>query len=73
MIKAYAAATATTVSHNTILDAATPGLPAKPAKQTALTYRDALLRLCLLEPVPGWLPTRRHLARFTQAPKHHRT
>ncbi len=70
-LTAYAAATATTAAYNTILDAATPGLSAKPAKRTAITYRDTLLQLWLLEPVPGWLPTRRHLARLTQAPKHH--
>lgn len=68
---AYAAATAQTTSYNVILDAATPGESDKPAKTTALAYREVLRRLWLLEPVPGWLPTNNRFARLAQAPKHH--
>lgn len=70
-LTAYAAATATTASYNAILDAATAGEDDKPAKTTTIAYRDVLSRIWLLEPVPGWLPSRNALSRLTQAPKHH--
>ena len=70
-LAAYAAATATTASYNTLLDAATPGETEKPSKPTSIAYRDVLSQLWLLDPVPGWLPGRGHLRRLTQAPKHH--
>lgn len=70
-LTAYAAATATTASYNTILDAATPGESDKPAKTTTIAYRDVLSQLWLLDPVPGWAPTRGRLTRLTGSPKHH--
>lgn len=70
---AYAAATATTASYETIRDAATRGEGDKPAKTTTRPWRDALERLWILDPVPAWLPTRNDLKRLTQAPKHHLT
>ncbi len=70
-LTAYAAATASTAAYNVILDAATPGDGDKPAKTTAIAYRDVLTRLWVLEPVPGWLPTRNGFVRLGQAPKHH--
>jgi predicted AAA+ superfamily ATPase len=70
-LTAYAAATATTAQHNAILEAATPGEGTKPAKTTTIAYRAVLERLWVLDPVPGWLPTRNHFARLGQAPKHH--
>jgi predicted AAA+ superfamily ATPase len=70
-LAAYAAATASTASYNTLLDAATPGETDKPSKPTSIAYRDVLSQLWLLDPVPGWLPGRGHLRRLTQAPKHH--
>ncbi|MFC5379335.1 ATP-binding protein [Aquipuribacter nitratireducens] len=70
-LRAYAAATSTTSSYNRILDAATPGESDKPAKTTGMSYRDALTTLWLLDPVPGWSPTRSPPARLQQAPKHH--
>ena len=70
-LRAYAAATATTASYNVILDAATPGESTKPAKTTTLAYRDVLSQLWLLDPVPGWTPSRNVFSRLTQAPKHH--
>lgn len=69
-LAAYAAATSTTASYTKILDAATPGLPNKPAKETTLAYRDALSSLWLLDPIPAWIPGRNHLDRLAQAPKH---
>ncbi len=70
-LQAYAAATSTNASYARILDAATPGEADKPAKTTAIAYRDVLTRLWLLDPVPGWAPTRNVLTRLQQAPKHH--
>lgn len=70
-MRAYAAATSTTTSYNSILDAATPGESDNPAKQTAMAYRDALTRLWVLDPVPAWTPSANHLARLQRAPKHH--
>lgn len=70
-LAAYAAATATTASYNTILDAATAGLSDKPAKTTTIAYRDVLDQLWLLDPVPGWIAGHAHLRRLTQSPRHH--
>lgn len=70
-LAAYAAATATTASYNSILDAATPGESDKPTKTTVIAYRDVLSQLWLVEPLPGWIPGRGQLHRLTQAPKHH--
>ncbi|MHB8466412.1 MAG: ATP-binding protein [Acidimicrobiales bacterium] len=68
---AYAAATATTASYDTIRDAATPGERDKPARATAETYRDILERLWILDPIPAWSPFRNHLRRLGSSPKHH--
>jgi predicted AAA+ superfamily ATPase len=70
-LAAYAAATATTASYNTILDAATPGETDKPAKTTTIAYREVLSQLWLLDPTPGWTPGGGRLSRLTQAPRHH--
>ncbi len=68
---AYAAATATTTAYEKIRDAATSDQGEKPAKSVVLPYRDILERLWVLDPVPAWLPTRSHLGRLAQPPKHH--
>jgi predicted AAA+ superfamily ATPase len=70
-LTAYAAATATTASYNSILKAATPGHGEQPAKTTTIAYRDVLGQIWLLDPVPGWLPVRNQFTRLAQAPKHH--
>ncbi len=67
---AYAAASSTTASFETIRDAATGGHGEKPAKSTTLPYRDVLERLWMLDSVPAWLPTHNHLARLSSPPKH---
>jgi predicted AAA+ superfamily ATPase len=72
-LAAYAAATATTATWETIRDAATSNQGDKPARTTVTAYTDALQRLRVLDPVPAWLPTRNHLARLTSAAKHHLT
>jgi predicted AAA+ superfamily ATPase len=68
---AYAAATSTTASYETIRDAATSGQSEKPSKTTAQPYRETLERLWIVDSVPAWLPTRNHIARLTAPPKHH--
>lgn len=68
---AYAAATATTASYETIRDAATGGVGDKPSKTTTQPYRDVLERLWIVDPVPAWLPTRNQINRLAQPPKHH--
>lgn len=68
---AYAAATATSASYETIRDAATPGEADKPAKTTTIPYRDVLERLWIVDPVPAWMPARNPVTRLTRSPKHH--
>ncbi len=68
---AYAAATATTASYESIRDAATSGHGDKPSKTTTQPYREILERLWIVDPVPAWLPSRNHLNRLAQPPKHH--
>jgi len=70
-LAAYGAATGTTASYASILNAATPGEGEKPAKETAMAYRDVLQRMWILDPVPAWLPVFAHLKRLGQTPKHH--
>jgi predicted AAA+ superfamily ATPase len=70
-LTAYAAATSTTASYNTILDASTAGQSDKPAKTTTIAYRDVLERLWLLDEVPAWTGTRSAVAALGRAPKHH--
>jgi predicted AAA+ superfamily ATPase len=70
-LTAYAAATAATTSYNAILRAATPGEDDKPAKTTTIAHREVLAQRWMLDPLPGWVPTRNRLTRLMQAPKHH--
>jgi predicted AAA+ superfamily ATPase len=70
-IAAYAAATATTASYETIRDAATGGQQDKPSRSATQPWRDMLERLWILDPVPAWLPTQNYLNRLAQLPKHH--
>jgi predicted AAA+ superfamily ATPase len=67
---AYAAASSTTASFETIRDAATGGEGEKPAKTTTRPYRDVLERLWVLDPVPAWAPTRNRIRRLSSPPKH---
>lgn len=68
---AYAAATATPASFETIRDAATSGQREKPAKTTTIPYRETLERLWIIDSIPAWLPTNNHLTKLTFSPKHH--
>ncbi len=69
-MNAYAAASSSTASFESIRDAATGGQGDKPAKTTTIPYRDVLERLWILEPVPAWLPSRNRMARLASSPKH---
>ena len=70
-MRAYAAATGTTASWETIRDAAAGGHVARPAKATAASYSDLLQSLRILDPVEAWLPTNNQFTRLTGSPKHH--
>ncbi|GEL19491.1 ATP-binding protein [Pseudonocardia asaccharolytica] len=70
-LAAYAAATATTASLETIRGAAAGANDAVPSRPTTLHYRQVLEQLWILDPVEAWLPTRNHLARLAAPPKHH--
>jgi predicted AAA+ superfamily ATPase len=70
-MRAYAAATATTASYETIRDAATPGVGNKPSLTATQPWRDILTRLWLLDPVPAWLPTNNRLNELAASDKHH--
>lgn len=67
---AYAAASSTTASFETIRDAATGAQGEKPAKTTTQPYRDVLERLWIVDPVPAWMPTRNRIRRLSSPPKH---
>jgi predicted AAA+ superfamily ATPase len=67
---AYAAASSTTASFETIRDAATGGEGEKPAKTTTQPYRDVLERLWVVDSVPAWTPTRNRIRRLASPPKH---
>ncbi len=71
-LRAYAAATSTTASYETIRKSAAPGENDQPPSRLSTgTYRNVLESLWLLDPIPGWTPTRNRLAKLNQAPKHH--
>lgn len=70
-MNAYAAATASTASLQTIRDAAAGSEGDTPAKTTVQLYRDMLQRLFILDPLPAWAPTRNRISRLAMPPKHH--
>ena len=70
-LSAYAAATATTATYGTILDAATAGEADKPARSTTTAYRDLLEAMWLVEPLLAWQPMGNPLSRLKRGPKHH--
>lgn len=68
---AYAAATATTASYESLREAASAGAGNKPAKSTTIPYQDTLQRIWVSDPLAAWSPSHNHLKRLTLAPKHH--
>ncbi|WP_235931557.1 MULTISPECIES: ATP-binding protein [Actinomyces] len=69
-MRAYAAASSTTATYSTILDAATPSQTDKPSRSTTNAYRELLSALWVLDPVPAWLPAFTPLTRLTKGDKH---
>jgi uncharacterized protein len=67
---AYAAASSTTASFETVRDAASAGHEHKPSKNATHAYRDALTRVWVLDQVPAWIPSNNPLKQLGQAPKH---
>jgi uncharacterized protein len=67
---AYAAAPSSTTTFEKIRSAAASGAGEIPTRRAAAPYRKILERLWLLDPVEGWLPTRRHLSRLGTHEKH---
>ncbi|MYN67213.1 MAG: ATP-binding protein [Acidobacteria bacterium] len=70
-LTAYAAATATTATYETIRDAATAGEGDKPAKTTTTAYRNLLEAMWMVEPLPAWWSVANPLSRLKRGPKHH--
>lgn len=70
-MRAYAAATSTTASFESIRDAAMPGVGNRPSIATTLPWRDILTRLWILDPVSAWLPSNNRLNELAAADKHH--
>jgi uncharacterized protein len=70
-LRAYAAATGTTASWETIRNAATSGVSDKPAKTTTMPYIELLTALRILDPLDAWTPSNNHLRALTQSPKHY--
>jgi predicted AAA+ superfamily ATPase len=69
-MRAYAAASSTTTSFEKILQAAAGKSGEQISRKGAGPYRDALERLWILDPVPGWSPSRSHLNRLGISEKH---
>lgn len=69
-LTAYAAATSTAATFETVRDAASAGESHKPARTTTQPYRATLEQLWLIEEVPAWRPTRNRLRRLAAAPVH---
>lgn len=69
-LRAYAAATSTTTSYNSILEAATPGDADKPARTTTVAYREILERMWLVEEVPAWTGIGSIMTALGASPKH---
>jgi predicted AAA+ superfamily ATPase len=67
---AYAAASSTTATFETVRDAASAGHERKPSKTATQAYRDALTRVWALDEVPAWIPSNNRLSELGQAPKH---
>ena len=66
---AFAAATGTTTTMEKIRDAATAGDGNTPARSTVQAYREALERIWIADPLPGYVPTMSRLNRLTTSPK----
>lgn len=69
-MRAFAAATSTTATFETIRDAAAAGHASPPARSTTIPYRDTLEGIWISDPVPAWHPIGVRIDRLTEGPKH---
>ena len=69
-MRAYAAASSTTATYETIRDAATAGDADKLPRSTTQPYRDTLEKLWILDPIPAWIPSKNPISRLARSPKH---
>lgn len=67
-LRAYAAASSTTASFESISEAVSREV--RPTRPTIGNFREALGQLWLLDEVPAWVPSGSELKRLGQAPKH---
>lgn len=70
-LRSYAGATSTVANYTDILDNAAPQDADKPAKATALAWRESLLSMWLLDPIPAWDDPLHAVGRLTTTAKHH--
>ncbi len=68
-LKAYGASIATSASAEKIRDSAHGKGESAPARKTADRYREALIRLRVLEEIPAWMPRHNYLSRLSTSPK----
>lgn len=69
-LTAYAAATSTTATHETIREAAGAERGQPPPRTTTQPYREVLERMWLVDPVPAWLPSPNRISRLAGPVKH---
>jgi predicted AAA+ superfamily ATPase len=69
-LAAYAAASSTTATFETIRRAASGRQAEAPSRTTVEPWIDVLQRLWVVDPVAAWAPGRNHLSELTFAPKH---
>lgn len=69
-LRAYAAASSTTASYNSLISNVYASESAQPAKTTVLNYQRHLERIWIVDPIPGWSPSFNPLKHTGQAPKH---
>ena len=70
-MRAYAAATSTDASLESIRDAATSNEGDKPSRSATRPYTDVLERIWIIDPLPAWLPSRNELRRLVKSARHH--
>lgn len=70
-MRAFAAATSTTATFETIRDAAATGHANPPPRSGTVAYRDTLESIWVSDPVPAWHPVGVRIDRLTEGPKHH--
>lgn len=67
---AYAAASSSTATIETLRDAASAGDAEKLGRKATASYREALARVWATDDVPGWIPSNNRLKELGSAPVH---